>query len=1431
LAAHQHIELNRKFKKFDDSKQAENAAFESYARSDWNVDDGIQWPELLADEQICVILGEPGSGKSHEFKSQVDQIRAKGHCAALIELGQIATNPNPALGQRDTESLRPWFEGNTSATIFLDAVDEAKLARPTDFHAALKHISAWVGSRRFRTRFVISARISAWRVGNDDIWVLEELLSDFSTPKENAKKLNIVRLLPMNSAQVELLLAPIGNDPKAFILAMQDIDAVEFLGRPDDARLLYRIWLEKSHLGTKTEMMEATTVSKLSLDIDRSNLGMSALRHGANAICACLHLTQNLNVQLEDQLASTHTSGIFLRNCLPGSWSEAQRQSLITRPLFDAAAFGLVRVHHRTHQDYLAACWLKDLMQLECRYSELRQLIFATGTGNDLTIRPFMKSVAAWLACIAPTTTRWAQHLLKDLLNHSPFVFFAYGDPHALPIAYRREVLRTTVEKFRGRERVDFEIDTPTVKRFVDANLANDLATWIADKTVSTSVRADYIRMVRKGKLHGALHAVVNIAIDATEPEHLRSPALDCLQNLGKQSDFQRLATAISALTSVTVELAGYFALAAYPRAIEASELFLMLRKLDQEPERFSIGSLDQFENMVLQGSREHQHAISAFLIELIKFVSEGLDGQNLPRLWASKWLHDAAYFVLNASSIDALGEQLVLRVIELLETQRVDEVVRSYGKNPAEMNKLTMAHPSIRQKYFWCEYARAQAQLGRPPSYVYELSKHPYVLSIHARDVAWLAMDAQQCDGAKQAFAIRAILQMHAGKHRTVLPLNFYLKAAWKNRTAMKVIFEEAISPLMDKWFRLRQLKSNMGYKYFWREKSLSIKRPYWHVINKIHFLWKLRAISQGKWWGACHHVLEYARQTEVAAGTISWGNLTRVQVHQPYGARIGEAVLSGIDHLWRQSETPLAHENKAIFARTLHGQFALNFGFLAQGALYFERLSTDEAATATRHALRSLNGLPNWFAALSRAHPAAVHSTVVQAIQGDWHDEDPDALYSATLGNLVSDYPNMCPAIAPVVKQLLLTDPSQKAGLLDQALAVVLAGDVNATSWLSGLAQQGLKQSPHDDAVGSAWLKLLFQLDANRALEFTEKIVLGLGSTVASEFASALCAGLANRYHQRLPIESPDFYRPKFLGDFIPWVYRHVSPATDPQHKGAHQVSTRDETVNFRTSLVRHLASDPSHEAESVLRQLLLAPELAQHRDWLLLLLDQQAQLRANDFRLKPEDVFELYEKHERTPRTRSDLFELSHGRIVAFKEDVELNENSSRHEVQLSSWLEHDYQFWIKKYLDEKSLGRYNTSAEAEVDPKTYPDLRIESSAVNGAVFVEIKVANRWSYNDLMTALESQLIGQYLRAERAQHGIFLLFHTGLDPKNNIKENWEPDGAPKRSWFELLSDLRARADQILQSRRDIESVRVIGIDVRMQSLKGLLLQPSSQP
>lgn len=81
----------------------------------------------------------------------------------------------------------------------------------------------------------------------------------------------------------------------------------------------------------------------------------------------------------------------------------------------------------------------------------------------------------------------------------------------------------------------------------------------------------------------------------------------------------------------------------------------------------------------------------------------------------------------------------------------------------------------------------------------------------------------------------------------------------------------------------------------------------------------------------------------------------------------------------------------------------------------------------------------------------------------------------------------------------------------------------------------------------------------------------------------------------------------------------------------------------------------------------------------------------------------------------------------------------------------------------------------------------------------------------FADLHIGLHDQLVGQYLRAPNAKHGIYLLFYNGE------KSNWQPtDHASRLDWLALLADLQASANRVRSERLDIEQLVVVGIDLR---------------
>lgn len=74
--------------------------------------------------------------------------------------------------------------------------------------------------------------------------------------------------------------------------------------------------------------------------------------------------------------------------------------------------------------------------------------------------------------------------------------------------------------------------------------------------------------------------------------------------------------------------------------------------------------------------------------------------------------------------------------------------------------------------------------------------------------------------------------------------------------------------------------------------------------------------------------------------------------------------------------------------------------------------------------------------------------------------------------------------------------------------------------------------------------------------------------------------------------------------------------------------------------------------------------------------------------------------------------------------------------------------------------------------------------------------------------LTALEAQLIGQYMRSNQSKHGILAV--ANADPNHR----WKPGDGRRLTFVELTEDLTARAAELLQRRWDIEGLSVVSID-----------------
>jgi hypothetical protein len=88
--------------------------------------------------------------------------------------------------------------------------------------------------------------------------------------------------------------------------------------------------------------------------------------------------------------------------------------------------------------------------------------------------------------------------------------------------------------------------------------------------------------------------------------------------------------------------------------------------------------------------------------------------------------------------------------------------------------------------------------------------------------------------------------------------------------------------------------------------------------------------------------------------------------------------------------------------------------------------------------------------------------------------------------------------------------------------------------------------------------------------------------------------------------------------------------------------------------------------------------------------------------------------------------------------------------------------------------------------------------------------LKIADKWSYAELVERLHNQLVRQYLRDVRSKFGVFLLVWRGT------KKKWrESESGKQFSFGNLLERLEAQGEAILQDRYDLEGIRIVGIDL----------------
>ena len=1413
-----YVDLDRRFNTFTSEENSEAVALRSYLAAIEGGEVGSTWSNILK-HRLVVVLGEPGSGKSEEFRHQAHAHGRDGHKAFLLELNRLVTDEvSLVLGEAGFAEFNQWKAGVSDVTFFLDAVDESKLRRVDDFLIALDRLHGVIVQHLHRCRFVISSRISAWRPQTDRAEVTRRFgLSRLSSAEVSGEPISIVTLTPLDRQRVELFARGLGiADPAAFVTAIDEQDAWDFARRPLDVIELYRYWQEHRRLGSLTELMEFSCNSLIK-EVERKEkhdpLTLQQAMEGVETLAAASLLTRRLNFRIEDDRDISTASAVVIRDVLPATWPSEQQKSVLDRALFDGASYGMLRFHHIRHAEYLTAKWLLRLLSNNCPYTEIEEVLFAEVDGC-WTIRPSLEPVAAWLAGMAEVPS--LERLRRRVLAVAPDIHLRYGDPGGLPLSYRKLVLRSLVDRNKGRIHVSISWDGDALKRLASPDLSEDVSAYLASIETPDDLKCDLLMLVAYGRLSDCGAVVMTIFRDTATSENLRRYAAGAIRDAGTPLIRRQAYDALIGMTNPSSRLIGYVIEACFPSEISTQELLAAIRK-SPEIRRYSVDFpyflRKHLENVLTP------HASVTFLKDMLDLlgVPPLIEKNSVSRRYA--WVIELIPLCLQLT----LGKPLLSseEVDLIVEAVRVLESRNTYGwwdshDSQSEAKDIAAAldrHRNVKRALYWRQVIRQREKYGREPHF-HSLQGHLHIPIYAVADIDWMKRDVLG-RGHLDADCPLLLAHMFAIARRE--------KAVWKfclrdlpplvrsdmgiSKFVAKQLAELVWSPVW--WLMHRQRHNGVGDKYWWKKKKREAI-ALWVAIRDRYWLWQHRSeLASGKLVDVLMKVVMNSTRQQSSQEVVDWDVVTK-----KWGCSISQSICRGCEVVWRKHKPDFPHEkvDNSVENFVLAGLPGLA-SLWARGALDFNSMPANDIELATRYAFRELNGFPGWFPQLLAQRPAEVAEALMLAIGGEWDYPTDQQHVHGVLSTLVWHDIDTRAVFPSVVALLKKADPENQQ-MLAHALDYIMKNPAGRSIVSAIAPSRELANAPTSEPW-YLWVGAWLRVDGIAAIHAVEQRLMSLSPPDADALMVNVCSNLLDRQSAKASVGTPlpSYREPACLRRLIPLVIKHVRPDEDRDHSSgeAYSPTPRDDAERFRYLLWEVLRDAESLEADNVLRGFLDNPAMAPNHDWIQELLDRRRSRRADDVPWKTTDVRSFSEKHLIAPRSDYTLFRLICRHLKDIQAGFERPEIPGSRTRLRKEDLEDSLRNLLHDELKQRAGDWYSVTAESEVDLAQRPDLTVIRPGLN-SLPIEVKLANlkHWPLHKLLERLENQLVGQYLRAEGIRYGVYVLGNT--DPKRR----WEEVGSAAKINFQTLVERVVDRAKALENeyRPGVEGITVIGID-----------------
>ncbi|WP_035818432.1 hypothetical protein [Janthinobacterium sp. RA13] len=1395
----------------------------------------LNWAELLERRRV-VLLAEALCGKTKELEQRAIMQRGQGHPAFyvriedLIDRGFIA-----ALRTDDAQLFDTWKQSKTGdAWFFLDSVDEARINNKS-FPGALRTLSNELGNDSLNRAFIIvSCRVSDWKGKSDREAIETELpfvdnnlachdrdeillgpIFDKHTIQTNtaswgevprSSNLLVVQLVPLTDEQKLKMADAAKIDGLALLQAINQSGLDAMAERPGDFIDLIAYWAEHSRLASLIEMTAAGVRRKLREENQHRAGLLSPERamDGAMRLAAALVFAKTFALKAPGQEPDiTLSKGAINPSDILDDWPPHEVNALLRTGVFAPSTYGRIKFHHRTTQEFLAACWLRTLLEHNCPISEIKRLLFADPYGAKTAV-PSLLAVTAWLS-------QWVPEVCHELIEREPVALIVHGDPKSLSLQARGALLKSYAH-LDAAGRLDYEyIDNRAAWMFSNAALANAIKlAWQANS--KAGFRLHLLHFIEEGRVEACVHLARQAACDQSQDD-MRIAATRAMVVCNDHSGLKKIARQLIAEPDrLNAHLAPRLAELLYPNYLNTTGLLMLIDRSQQARKFSSDGFASYLATLHKQTpSRPDKKRLVAGIADLVL----GSDRRNAPNETVPRYaelckgiaeLANVEFTICGQGEVEEGMLRLLMAVERVLDYYHDDAalpVLKDRVRGDKQLNRQLM----------WADAAAWRSRPATDHPIVHFCQIGPFysrtLWGTDASDLEWLLDDAQKmCSEDDRRIAFSAL--WHALKADEVSPLRMCLDRLASGDLVLGRDLAEFLKPREPDVYVQKQLEAELEEK----QKTAKAKQSW---IDFREELRKTPAIldhadALTSWSGGLHRLyylttwLKKRAAKDGKSGVLSYSLFNGV-----FDPEVINHYAAGMRQVWRLSK-PIRPDVSGI-SRTFTRSSRLALDALAldcQSSDWATDLSDADAKIAVRHAMIAGTIKSAWVDKLIMARPEIVLLEIVAALQYEFgaNNQVNDILSNAAY----HDVPGQQIVTEKVFQHLKRREPTDKQTLDYCSRIVARHVDFLARKGVIALAQQRLlvHMASGDDERIFVYLRILASVDGDGLARLVLTQLVRTSAESKPEFELRVQHWLGRLFDCHtsggVAFVALHSMRLELLAKLLKLAYRHVRPRDDRTSESDSTVSRRDLAESARNSLLSEVMARREADAYDVLMQMAGSPEYAPHAMRFSELAHRKAHADADVDPWTVAEVNDFGRLHVAPVKNGEQLLRLAMAVLSDITASFDCADASSRSLLALAD-DEEKVQQWLTERLNDLSKARYHTYREPKVANSKEPDIVVSSTSCPAQIAIEIKNANKgWTVKQYEAAVSKQLASLYLLPQNRRHGILVI---------SLHEfrKWRIDGR-YRNFDQLILHLTDYAAQVTSNKMGAVVVKVVGIN-----------------